>query len=657
MTHGGPLSSNPSRFRAAANSRRLAAIMFTDIVGYTALTQDDEQHALSLLQVHYQLLRPIFARFRGREIKTIGDSFLVEFESALDAAGCAIEAQKLVAEYDSSVSPGDRFQLRIGVHLRDVVHADGDVLGDAINLAARIEPLAEPGGVCISEQVFAQVRNKLPNSFTKLAPVDLKNVRFPLEVYKVDLPWEGSKPIETLSPPATTRRMAVLPLDNMSPDPQDAFFADGLTEEVISELTTVPGLRVIARTSVMRFRGARKGVSEIGKELRVGTILEGSVRRAGNRIRITAQLVDVVTEEPLWSGRYDRELVDVFAIQTEIAKEVAAALDIALPSTRPDVRRTPPNIDAFKSYVRGRRLWNRRSEEPIRAALESFEEALRLDPEYAEAYSGIADCYTVLVDWGAMRRAEGNPKAKAAAERALQLNDRLAEAHASLGLSLTGEFRWDEADTQFRRALELNPMYASAHQWYYMDLLCRGRRGEAARELELAEEADPLSPSILAHKGYLAWVNGDDRAALASWERVSELGEDLNVVGFHKLVFYASRGMRTEALELLLKLLEAGGGWGGEALPAIVHGLLGLREEATRDLDALLALSKERYVAAFRIAWVYGALGDADKFYEWLFRAPDETGGLYQFITSPALEKMRADPRFQTFLRQCALAA
>jgi serine/threonine-protein kinase len=386
-------------------------------------------------------------------------------------------------------------------------------------------------------------------------------------------------------------------------------------------------------------------------------VLEGSVRRAGNQIRITAQLVDANTEEHLWSGKYDRELVDVFAIQTEIAKEVAKALNIALPSTLGRGRRTPPNIAAFKAYVRGRRLWNRRSEENLRAALRSFEEALQLDSQYAEAHSGIADCYAALVDWGLMARVEGSPKALAAAERALELDEGMAEAHASLGLAQMSAYRWVEAEAQFKRAIELNPIYASAHQWYYMDLLCRGRREEAGRELELAEEADPLSPSILAHKGFLAWVNGDVDAALACWDRVSELGEDLNVAGFHKLTFYASRGMRVEALELLPELLSVGGGWGGDALPAIVHGLLGDREQATAELNALLALAKERYIPPFRIAWVYGAIGDSDKFFGCLLENVDDLGGIYQFICSPALEHLRADPQFQTFLRGCKLVS
>ncbi len=630
--------------------------MFTDMVGFTALAQDNEQHALALLEVHHRLLRPIFLRFGGTEIKTIGDSFLVEFGSALDAASCAIEVQRQLEDYNASASERDRFRLRIGVHLGDVVHTENDVLGDAINLASRIEPLAEPGGICVSEQVFAQVRNKIPNSLTKLAPVDLKNVRFPLDVYKVDLPWERTAQGETSLSRGTARRLAVLPLANMSPDPQDEFFADGLTEEIMSELSSVPGLRVIARTSVMRFRSGTKGVSEIGKELRVGTVLEGSVRRAGNRIRITAQLVDAGTEEHLWSGKYDRELVDVFAIQTEIAKEVAAALNIALPSTPTMGRRPPPSLSAFKAYLRGRHLWNRRSDEHVRAALRSFEEALQADPEYAEAYSGIADCYSVLVDWGSMHPREGSPKAKAAAERALQIDETMAEAHASRGLALTREYRWAEGDREFKRAIELNPMYASAHQWYYMNLMCRGLSEDAARELERAEEADPLSPIILFHKGYLAWVTGNDEAALSSWNRVSELGEDLSVVGFHKLVFFASRAMRAEALELLPKLSDLGRGWLGEALPAIAHGFLGQREEASRELDALLATAKERYVPASGIAWVYAALGDADKFFEWLLRSADEMGtNPYEFISCPAFTRMRADPRFQAYLRRCAL--
>lgn len=629
--------------------------MFTDLVGFTALTQANEQRALALLDAHYRLLRPIFPQHHGREIKTIGDSFLIEFESALDATNCAVEIQRLVQENNASVPEDMRFRIRIGVHLGDVVHTENDVLGDAINLASRIEPLAEPGGICVSEQIFAQVRNKVPYLFVKLADVELKNVTFPLEVYKVELPWEKVVRADARLPSGPARRLAVLPLANMSADPQDEFFADGLTEEMISELSKVPELRVIARTSVMRFRGTTKGISEIGNELRVGTIIEGSVRRAGNRIRVTAQLVDAGTEEHLWSEKYDRELVDVFAIQSEIAKEVASALNIALPAPPSARKRPPPNINAFKSYLRGRYLWNRRTDEGIRAALPCFEEALRLDPQFAEASSGIADCYSILVDRGAMPPIGGTLKAKAAAERAIQLDESNAEAHASLGLIHSRNFSWTEAEREYERAISLNPMYASAHQWYYMDLMARGRREKAAQELDKAEDADPLSPIILFHRAFFTWITGTDKEALAAWRRATEFsGYDFS--SFYLLVFFLSKSMRAEALELANKLDPVGRPWFGEATAAMLHAVLGQREDAYRELRRITSAAKDHYIPAHGIAFAYGALGDADPFFEWLFRAADERARTpFEFVNLPIFQGLRSDPRFQSYLRHCSL--
>jgi adenylate cyclase len=631
--------------------------MFTDIVGFTALTQHNEEHALALLEVHHRLLRPIFPRFHGREIKTIGDSFLVEFESALDATACSIDIQTTLHGHNLAAAEPDRFRVRIGIHLGDVVHTENDVLGDAINLASRIEPLAEPGGICVSEQVFAQVRNKIANPLTKLPPHELKNVTIPMEVYKIGLSWDPTSRDAGDGAAGVARRIAVLPLANMSPDPQDEFFADGLTEEIISELSRVPGLRVIARTSVMRFRGASKGVAEIGKELHVGTILEGSVRRAGSRIRVTAQLVDVATEEHLWSERYDRELVDVFAIQSEIAKEVATALNIALPPAALQRRRPPPIPAAFHAYLRGRHLWNRRSEEQVRGALRSFEEALRLDPEYAAAYSGIADCYSILVDQSWEIPRVGASKARAAAEHAVQLDDTMAEAHASLGLALAREYRWPESEREYRRALELNPMYASAHQWYYMELVCQGRPDEAIQELARAEEADPLSSIIQFHQAVREWHNGDDEAALAAWKRSEELGGNVDFMRFYKAAFLASRSMRPEALEILRQLKAAGRTpVVGEVVGAMVYGFLGMRDEATRDLEAIGRDAAERPVPAYQLAWVYAALGDADRFFESLFQCAEEKARQpFEFIVSPPFEELRKDPRFHQYLRRCGL--
>ncbi len=297
--------------------------MFTDIVGYTHMSQANESLALEVLQEHQRLIRSTFAAHGGTEVKTMGDAFLVEFMSALEAVECAVEMQRKMGERNASAPPSRKVELRIGIHVGDVVHGPGDIYGDAVNVASRIEPLAEHGGICISQQVFDQIRNKISFKIDKVGDVKLKNVELPLGVYKIDLTGSSASSDESSLP---KERLAVLPFVNISPDPSDEYFADGLTEELITKLSEIWGLKVIARTSVMGYKRKDKKVSEISTELGAGSIIEGSVRKAGDRVRISVQLVDARTEEHLWSSNYDSKLDDIFAVQSDVASKVAASL-------------------------------------------------------------------------------------------------------------------------------------------------------------------------------------------------------------------------------------------------------------------------------------------------------------------------------------------
>src|SRR5438128_9103335 len=302
--------------------------MFTDMVDYATISEKNEALALTLLEEHRELLRPVFARHGGREVQTIGDGFLVEFPSALEAVRSALEIQQLMDKRNEGVSPERKILLRVAVHLGDVEHQDGDVYGDAVNIASRIQSLADPGGICITQQVFDHVRNNEEFRTVPLGQNQLKNVQMPTVVYRV-LPPTGETRL-TRSDALEPRRVAALPLAILSSDHQDEYFAHGLTEEIINTLSSIPGLNVIARTYVMKYKQAIKSVVEIGRELKVGTILEGSVRKAGGRLRITIQLIDVGSEAPIWAQKYDRELEDVFEIQTDIAERVSEALKVKL---------------------------------------------------------------------------------------------------------------------------------------------------------------------------------------------------------------------------------------------------------------------------------------------------------------------------------------
>jgi len=346
-------------------ARRLAAIMFTDLVGFTTLSQRNESLALSVLEQQRESLRPKFNKHGGREVKTIGDAFLVYFPSALSAVNCAYDIQKTTRELNNSLSAERRVLLRIGVHLGDIVESRGDISGDAVNVASRMESIADSGGVCLTRQVYDQVQNKFELPLRSLGAKSLKNLRDPIEVFKMVMPWEGAMMEEAVE--LDSHRVAVLPLKNMSPDPNDEYFADGMTEELITALSGLRELTVIARTSVMQYKNSPKRIADVGRELKTGTVIEGSVRKAANKVRITVQMIDASTEGHLWVQNYDRQMDDIFAIQSEIAEKVADALKVKLiDSTRRRLEKKPTeNTEAYMLYLKGRYYWNERTKPSI----------------------------------------------------------------------------------------------------------------------------------------------------------------------------------------------------------------------------------------------------------------------------------------------------
>jgi len=356
--------------------RRLAAIMFTDIVGFTALSQTNESLALSVLGEQRKLLRPMFNKHGGKEVKTIGDAFLVDFSSALSAVRCAHEIQKTMHNLNKSQPEERRVLLRIGVHLGDIVESQGDISGDAVNVASRIESLADSGGVCLTRQVYDQVQNKFELRLTSLGLKSLKNVNSPMEIYKMVMPWDATSPASSAEHDA--RRIAILPFANISADAADEYFADGMTDELIAVLSKISGLRVVARTSAMRFKGEKVSASRIGQELKVASLIEGSVRKSGNRVRISVELVDTQNEEQLWTETYNRDLQDVFAVQSDIAQQVARALELRLGGRESSAiqEQHALNPEAHSLYLKGRYHWNSRAESDVNRAMKYFEEAI-----------------------------------------------------------------------------------------------------------------------------------------------------------------------------------------------------------------------------------------------------------------------------------------
>lgn len=585
---------------AVEEERRLSAILITDIVGYTLLGQMDEDLSLRLLQEHDELLRPVFADHGGRVVKSMGDGFLVEFPSALQATRCAIAIQAALHRRNGAQPPERQIRVRIGVHVGDVVHRQGDLFGDGVNLAARIAPLAEPEGVCLSAQVYDHVWNKVELPLVSMGKRSLKNVRVPVEVFRVVFPWSQPHPE---GPPAERTRIAVLPLTNISPDPRDGFFADGMTEELIYTLSKIRGLRVIAQTSVMKYKGTQKSIAEIGQELRVATILEGSVRKVGSRVRINLQLVDTATEEHLWSEAYDRDLEDVLAIQTEIARRVAEALEVKLVAgeERQLQAQASRDVGVYMLYLKGRHFWNQRSEAAVRRALEIFGDVIALDPGYALAYAGIADCYSVLASQGHVPLHEAIPKAKEAAQKALEIDDALAEAHTSLALvEWLFEHNAEAAAARFKRAIELNPNYATARQWYANLLADLGQTAEALVEMKRALALDPLSPVINMALSAVLWQSGRFSEALEQHRRAQALAADF-VQGHLSLAeVLQTAGKWEEAEAELVKALDLDPTSSAVRRAFALHlAYLGRFEEALEALLKVLVMEPDSPIANY----------------------------------------------------------
>ncbi|MGD0396132.1 MAG: tetratricopeptide repeat protein [Nitrososphaerales archaeon] len=638
--------------------RRLAAIMFTDMVGYTALGQKNESLSLALVDEQRKLIRPVLGRHNGREVKTMGDAFLVEFPNALDAVRCAYDIQRATREFNISIPEEKRIHLRVGVHLGDVVESQGDISGDAVNVASRIEPLAEDGGVCLTRQVYDHVQSKFELSLKSLGPKALKNVSTPVEVYKMVMPWEQSNTGEAPTFPAN--RIAILPFASFSLDPNDGFFADGVTDEIISTVSGISGLSVISRTSVMGYKGTTKKVEEIGRELKVGTILEGSFKKAGNRIRVTTQLIDVARDRHLWAQNYDRELDDVFAVQSDVARQVADALRVKILS--PEIERIEKkptgSTNAYTLYLRGRYLWNTRRIEDVRKAAEHFEQAVKEDPSFALGYAGLADCSLILHNRGFDLQANLE-KAKTMVAKALELDPGLAEAHATRGLALENEHNLREAEEEFRRAIELKPNYAFAHMWYHNLLLSQLRWDEALQQIEKALELDPLSPVINFNHGNFYYARREYGRALELFKRVTTLDPDYTPGHYQLVIIYGKMkmfdDMRREAaafMELLTHL-------GFPFVRTVADATIAFFEDDRQTLRGLLPQLEGLVLgpgnAASLIATYYFYLGEIDKGFEWLERSFSRGEDISSIKYDSDFDGIRTDPRYFELLKRLGL--
>ncbi len=378
--------------------RRLAAVMVADMVGYSRLMGADEEGTIARLKAHRaELIDPEIDAHGGRIVKTMGDGLLVEFPSVVDAVKCAVAVQEGMAGREQDLSEKRRIQFRIGVNLGDIVIDGEDILGDGVNIAARLEGLAEPGGICVSAKVFEEVGNKLDLGFEDLGPQEIKNIATPVRAYRLGLEGAGSShaaaPGGTASEVLERPAVAVLPFDNMSGEAEQEYFADGLTEDIITELSKCGWFPVIARNSTFVFKGTSNDIKEVGEKLGARYVVEGSVRKAGNRVRINAQLIDTATGHHIWAERYDRELVDVFSVQDEITMNLAGAImpELSAAQQKLAMRKPPENMEAWDIFLQGQWLHSRFTREDFAEARQLLLEAVRLDPEMSMAHALISD--------------------------------------------------------------------------------------------------------------------------------------------------------------------------------------------------------------------------------------------------------------------------
>ena len=570
-------------------NRKLAAIMFTDIVGYSKLVQVDEEKALNILDEHNAIVRPILTKFNGNEIKTIGDAFLIQFDSALHALNAGVEIQRQMVSHNAVQSSDKKFKIRIGIHLGDVIFKDNDVFGDGVNIASRIEPLAAPGGICISDQIFSQVRRKSEFEFESLGIPELKNIDDDVEVYSVKLPWENGNlinpSVKSKKKKSDNKRglplipiiggilvlvlgvgfwfmsqnsggtseskftnlddsqisIAVLPFVNFSSDKENEYFSDGITEELLNYLAKIKGLRVISRTSVFSFKDrADLELSEIGKMLKVNHILEGSVRKSNNKVRITAQLIRVSDDAHLWSETYDRELTDIFAVQDEISQTIVNTLEMDFIGHKDDSiqKKKETTFEAYNMYLQGLHFQGNRNEEDMRSALTFFKKTVREDPEFDLAYVGLATTYALLADYRYDSYDNNIPIAEKHIKKAIGLNPNTAEVQTAY--ALIHVLKGSEptiTERYFQKAIDLNPNYATAHHWYSDFLRTVNKEYKKALEFALsAQQLDPLSAIIGINLCSTYRANYQIEKAKKTVERLIQIKPDF-IKGYATLSF------------------------------------------------------------------------------------------------------------------------
>ncbi len=483
--------------------RRLAAILAADMVGYSRLMEADEEGTIARQKAHRaDLIDPMIAQYKGRIVKTMGDGLLIEFNSVVDAVRCAVEVQEAMVTREADFAGDERIAYRVGVNLGDIVIDGDDILGDGVNIAARLEGLAEPGGICVSDVVYQSVRGKLDIGFDDLGAQEVKNIAEPVRVHRIQLGDPGAATV-TLEAGRVSLDLpdkpsiAVLPFDNMSGDPEQEYFADGIAEDIITGLSRMRWLFVSARNSSFTYKGRAVDIKAVSQELGVRYVLEGSVRKSGNRARISVQLIDAATGNHLWAERYDRELTDVFVVQDEITETVVATIEpqLYVAESERAKRKPPESLDAWDLAMRSmHHLWRMTAPDNARAQ-ELLQAAIDRDPGYAQAYGllGFSNIWHAWMGWGE-DPTRLIPEAESMARRAMALDEQDPWAHLVVGAIHGYARRHEDAVDSLRKALQLNPNFSFAYFWLGAIMGYAGKVEEAMEAIDRAFRISPRDP-------------------------------------------------------------------------------------------------------------------------------------------------------------------
>ena len=484
--------------------RRLAAIFAADVVGYSRLVGADEEGTLARLQAHRrELIEPKIAEHQGRIVKTTGDGVLAEFASPVKAVRCAIDVQHGMADRNASVPHEQRIEFRIGINLGDVIVEDGDIFGDGVNVAARLESIAEPGAVYISRTVRDFVDGTPEIVLEDLGERELKNIARPVQVFRIAAPTQVAGAAPSAAPAVPHKpSIAVLPFTNMSGDTEQEYFSDGITEDLITDLSKISALFVIARNSSFAYKGRSVKVQEIGRDLGVRFVLEGSTRKAGNRVRITAQLIDAGSGGHVWAERFDRDLADIFATQDEVVEKIVGALAVKLTQNEAQRlrRRATASVEAYETWLRARELLSGSTQDSVLQAKAMYRRAIEIDPNFAAPHAGLALAALAeyVSDW-APDPAQALDETERWARRAVELNDQEPVSHMALGSVLLWRRDHAGALAEFRRMIALDPNFAQGHSATGLALMYAGRAAEALEAFALAMRLDPHYSGIVLH--------------------------------------------------------------------------------------------------------------------------------------------------------------